>query len=74
MYIWTEGRGGGLFAKQFLILHVCGARGKTKNNIYFELFVFAVIGGIPFVAHQTYWWCALCLFFFALLKSSERLA
>jgi len=26
MYIWTEGRGGGLFAKQFLILHVCGAR------------------------------------------------
>jgi hypothetical protein len=26
VHIWTEGRGGGLFAKQFLILHVCGAR------------------------------------------------
>ena len=37
-------------------------RRRLKNNIYFVLFVFAVICGIPFVAHQTYWWCALYLF------------
>ena len=40
--------------------------GKTKNNNYFELFVFAVICGtcIPFVAHQTYIGGVLCVSFF----------
>ena len=45
--------------------------GKTKNNIYFELFVFAVMCGIPFVAHQTYWWCALCLYFLNCLNPAN---
>ena len=35
MYIWTEGRGGGLFAKQFLIL-TC-MRGQARLRITFIL-------------------------------------